>query len=148
MLTTTGVLNRIRNITYKLFPSNQLLPTEIDKYDARSILEALHNCIAHQDYERQERIAVIEMADRLIFESAGAFFEGAAEEYYKGTLTPKRYRNHWLAQAMVETGMIDTLGYGIHKMTSSQRNRYLPLPDYTQSTTRNVVLHVPGSPYR
>lgn len=146
MLATTAVLHRIRNTRQKLFPTNQLLPVEILKYDTRSILEAMHNCIAHQDYERQERILVTEKSDRLIFESAGSFFEGKAEDYFKGTLTPKRYRNPWLAHAMVEVNMIDTLGYGIHEMTKSQLNRYLPLPDYRGSSSTNVVLEVLGRP--
>lgn len=52
LLTTTHVLQRIHNIPQKLFPQSQLLATEVSKYDTRVILEALHNCIAHQDYQR------------------------------------------------------------------------------------------------
>jgi ATP-dependent DNA helicase RecG len=55
ILATTELLKRLRNVPQKLFPSNQLLPVEIQKYDTRSILEAMHSCIAHQDYTRQER---------------------------------------------------------------------------------------------
>ena len=146
ILTTTELLRRVRSVPQKLFPSNQLLPVEIQKYDTRSILEGMHNCIAHQDYARQERILVTEKPDRLIFENAGSFFEGKAEDYFKGTLTPKRYRNPWLAQAMAEINMIDTLGYGIHEMTKSQRGRYLPLPDYRRSTGTTLVLEVLGRP--
>jgi ATP-dependent DNA helicase RecG len=50
---TTGLLHRIRNISYQLFPDNQLLSIDILKYERVSILEGLHNCIAHQDYERR-----------------------------------------------------------------------------------------------
>jgi ATP-dependent DNA helicase RecG len=139
-------LRRIRNVPQKLFPSNQLLPVEIQKYETRSILEGMHNCIAHQDYERQERILVTEISDRLIFENAGSFFEGKAEDYFKGTQTARRYRNPWLAHAMVEVSMIDTAGNGIHKMTESQRGRYLPLPDYRRSTDTHTVLEVLGRP--
>ncbi|MBY0429677.1 MAG: ATP-binding protein, partial [Rhodospirillales bacterium] len=87
LLTTTQVLHRIRNIKHKLFPANQLLSTEVMKYDTRVILEALHNCIAHQDYTRQERILVTETVDRLTFENAGIFFEGVAEDYFTGKKT-------------------------------------------------------------
>ena len=144
LLTTTQVLHRIRNIKHKLFPSNQLLSTEVMKYDTRVILEALHNCIAHQDYTRQERILLTETVDRLTFENAGAFFEGAAEDYFSVEKTPSRYRNPWLAQAMVQLGMIDTMGYGIHAMTMAQRKRYFPLPDYGKSTASKVVLEIFG----
>jgi len=37
-------------------------------------LEALHNCIAHQDYRLNSRIIVTEKAEMLIFENAGNFF--------------------------------------------------------------------------
>lgn len=144
LLNTTQVLHRIRNIKHKLFPANQLLATEVMKYDTRVILEALHNCLAHQDYARQERVLVTEKVDRLIFENAGRFFEGAAADYFSGEKTPSRYRNPWLAQAMVQLGMIDTMGYGIHAMTVAQRKRYFPLPDYEKSTGSKVVLEIFG----
>ncbi|MFC5300889.1 RNA-binding domain-containing protein [Azospira restricta] len=144
LLTTTQVLQRIRNIKQRLFPANQLLATEVLKYDTRVILEALHNCLAHQDYTRQSRVLVTEKVDRLIFENAGGFFEGHAEDYFTGERTPSRYRNPWLAQAMVQLGMIDTMGYGIHAMTLAQRQRYFPLPDYGRSSANSVVLEIFG----
>jgi ATP-dependent DNA helicase RecG len=144
LLTTTHVLQRIRNIQQKLFPSHQLLATEVAKYDSRVILEALHNCIAHQDYFQQARVLVTEKVDRLIFKNAGGFFEGVAEDYFTGKRTPSRYRSPWLAQAMVQLGMIDTMGYGIHMMTMAQRKRFFPLPDYGNSTPSEVALTIFG----
>lgn len=146
ILSTTEILKRIRNVTQRLFPQNQLLGVEVPKYDTLTILEALHNCIAHQDFERCERIIVSEKSDRLIFENAGSFIDGNAEDYFTGSRTPRRYRNPWLALAMVEVKMIDTVGYGIHRMTKSQRSRYLPLPDYSNSTSTMVKLEVLGRP--
>ncbi|MBK5415020.1 RNA-binding domain-containing protein [Pseudomonas sp. TH31] len=144
LLATTQVLHRIRNISYKLFPQNQLLATEVSKYDTRVILEALHNCIAHQDYQLRSRIIVTERVDRLVFENAGGFFEGQPEDYFSGEQTPTRYRNPWLTQAMVSLNMIDTMGFGIRTMTLSQRSRYFPLPDYTKSESKKVVLEIYG----
>lgn len=144
LLTTTQVLHRIRNIGYKLFPQNQLLAIEVSKYDTRVILEALHNCIAHQDYILRSRILVTEKVDRLIFENAGCFFDGKPEDYFAGEHTPKRYRNPWLSQAMVNLNMIDTVGHGIHAMILAQRNRYFPLPDYSKSEQDKVVLEISG----
>ncbi len=144
LLATTQVLHRIRNISYKLFPQNQLLATEVSKYDTRVILEALHNCIAHQDYQLRSRIIVTERVDRLVFENAGGFFEGQPEDYFSGEQTPTRYRNPWLTQAMVSLSMIDTMGFGIRTMTLSQRSRYFPLPDYSKSEPKKVVLEIYG----
>ena len=145
-LTTSDLHDRIRNVKQKLFPENELLPVEIQKYDARTILEGLHNCIAHQDYTMNERILVTENFDRLVFESAGGFYEGVPDSYLTGNVRPRRYRNKWLADAMVEVSMIDTMGYGIFEMTKAQMGRYLPLPDYTRSTDERVTLEVLGRP--
>ncbi|MDR3245681.1 MAG: putative DNA binding domain-containing protein, partial [Prevotellaceae bacterium] len=142
LLNTTKVMQRIRNIKYKFFPDNELLATTVDKYDTRSILEALHNCIAHQDYSFNSRIIVTEKAEKLIFSNAGSFFEGSPEDYSTGTKTPERYRNQWLANAMVNLGMIDRLGYGIHSLYLSQRNRFFPLPDYLPSEQNKVILQI------
>lgn len=139
-----AILSKIRNVKYKFFPDNQLVATEVMKYDTEVILEALNNCIAHQDYSRHSRILLTEQINKLIFSSEGSFFEGAAEDYTAGDKTPKKYRNKWLAEAMVNLNMIDSLGYGIHKMYKSQRKRYFPLPDYTKSTRDNVVLEIYG----
>lgn len=144
LLNTTKVLLKIRNIKYKFFPDNELLSTTVDKYETRVILEGIHNCIAHQDYSLNSRIIVTEMIDRLIFSNAGSFFEGSPEDYTIGNRTPDKYRNPWLASAMVNLGMIDTLGYGIHTMYLEQRRRFFPLPDYQLSDPQKVVLQIYG----
>lgn len=144
LLNTTKVLQQIRNVKYKFFPDNELLATTVNKYDTRSVLEAMHNCIAHQDYSLNSRIIVTEKVDKLIFSNSGSFYEGNPEDYTQGDKTPERYRNHWLANAMVNLGMIDRLGYGIHTMYLAQRNRFFPLPDYLLSERNKVVLQIYG----
>ncbi|WP_319231053.1 RNA-binding domain-containing protein [Draconibacterium orientale] len=144
LLNTTKVLQNIRNIKYKFFPNNELLATTVNKYDTRTILEAMHNCIAHQDYSMNSRVIVTEKIDKLIFSNAGSFYEGNPDDYSAGDKTPDRYRNPWLAQAMVNLGMIDRLGYGIHTMYLSQKNRYFPLPDYVLTEQQRVVLQIYG----
>ncbi len=145
LLTTTDVMHQIRNYSFKLFPNNSFLPGEGMKYDNESILEALHNCIAHQDYSQNSRITVIEREDELEFSNSGRFFEGTYEDYISGERIPKHYRNPFLAQAMANIKMIDTEGFGIHKMFVSQKERYLPMPDYDKSDSGNVVLTLPGN---
>ena len=138
------ILKRIRNVKYKFFPDNQLLSTEVNKYDTKVILEALNNCIAHQDYSHNSRIVLTEQVNKLIFSNQGGFFEGTAEDYTTGEKTPKKYRNRWLVNAMVNLNMIDTMGYGIYRMYIEQRKRFFPLPDYTKSTRDNVILEIYG----
>ena len=142
---TSEVLGCIRNYRFKIYPNNSLIPAEVWKYDTRSILEGMHNCILHQDYVCNERILVIEDDDKLIFENAGSFYEGDYEEYIMGLKTPKRYRNPFLAKAMDNIKMIDSKGYGIHNMFVRQKERYLPMPCYDDSDDSHVVMQLPGN---
>ena len=144
LLATDNVLHRIRNYRFKIYPRNTLIPHELWKYDTKSILEGLHNCIAHQDYRRNSRIIVTEKRDELVFENAGSFFAGSYEQYIEGLQTPQNYRNPFLVRAMVNIKMIDTQGMGIHNMFLSQRNRSLPMPDYVKDIN-GVALHMPGT---
>jgi len=123
LLTTSEIYQRIRNIQMRILPADSLLAVEVSKYDQRIILEALHNCIAHQDYRRNARVIVSELVDRLVLENEGEFFEGHPSDYVSGEKTPRRYRNTFLAQAMAKLNMIDTLGFGIHSMYSGQKKR-------------------------
>ncbi|MDR2908250.1 MAG: transcriptional regulator, partial [Bacteroidales bacterium] len=144
LLTVNDVLKRIRNVAYKFFPNTQLVGLSVDKYSSEVILEALNNCIAHQDYRKNSRIILTEQINKLIFENAGDFIEGTPDEYILGAKTPKIYRNKWLTEAMVNLDMIDSMGYGINKMSKNQRDRYFPLPDYSKSTNENVILEIYG----
>lgn len=145
LLTTTELYQKIRNLPLRILPDDQLVPIEVAKYDRKIVLEALHNCIAHQDYTRNGRVVVIEKPDRLIFESEGAFFEGLPADYVGGHKTPRRYRNPFLTQAMAELNMIDTMGYGIHEMHLGQARRYFPMPDYDLNEPQAVKLTLYGA---
>lgn len=145
LLTTTELYKKIRNVPLRILPDDQLVPIEVAKYDRKIVLEALHNCIAHQDYTRNGRVLVTEKPDRLIFESEGAFFEGQPADYVDGHKTPRRYRNPFLTQAMAELNMIDTMGYGIFQMYTGQARRYFPMPDYDLSEPQAVKMTLHGA---
>ena len=139
-----SVLQQIRKLKYRFFPDNQLISVEVNKYDTKVILEALNNCIAHQDYSRHARILLTEQINKLIFENEGGFIDGSPDDYILGGKTPTIYRNRWLADAMVNLNMIDTMGYGINRMCKEQRDRFFPLPDYSKSNKDRVVLEIYG----
>ncbi len=143
-ISVNRVVEKIRNVKYKILPFNSLLPIEVNKYDEWIILEALNNCIAHQDYSLNSRIIVTETIERLTFQNAGNFYDGTVEDYTLKNKTPDKYRNSFLADAMKNLGMIDTIGYGIKKMFQLQRARYFPLPDYNLSEPKKVILSIPG----
>lgn len=94
--------------------------------------------------ERAGRVIVVEKLDRLTFRNVGSFFEGKPEDYVAGSRVPFGYRNPFLVQAMTELNMIDTMGYGIHRMNDRQVRRYLPLPDYELSEPDAVSLTIYG----
>nr|WP_221762979.1 RNA-binding domain-containing protein [Chlorobium phaeovibrioides] len=142
---TTALYQKIRNIQLRMLPDDALLAVEVSKYDRKVVLEALHNCIAHQDYTRNGRILVTERSDKLILENEGGFFEGEPKDYATGEKTPRRYRNPFLAQAMAELNMIDTMGYGIYAMHIGQARRYFPMPDYDLREPTAVKMTVYGS---
>ena len=90
--TTSELLGRIRNYRFKIYPKNSLIPAEVWKYDTESILEGMHNSIAHQKYEVGARIIVTEKQDSLKFQNDGNFYEGDYKQYITGEKTPKSYR--------------------------------------------------------
>ena len=144
ILTTSEVAQHIRNPNIKLFPATELLATELPRYDNKVILEGLHNCIAHQDYERAGRIVIEEMAGRLRLSNQGGFIEGKPEDYFLKEIVPAVYRNPWLSRAMSNIGMGDAGGFGIKEMVDTQRKRFLPLPDYEGSTSASTVFNIYG----
>ncbi|MDD4549701.1 MAG: putative DNA binding domain-containing protein [Syntrophomonadaceae bacterium] len=144
LLKTDEVYSKIRNLNYRYLPDNSLFPTEIKQYEPYLIRETLHNCIAHQDYELGGRINVVERSDELLFTNLGNFLPGSVENVIATDAPPEKYRNSFLANAMVNLNMIDTIGSGIRKMFNLQRQRYFPLPDYDLSETNRVKVRILG----
>ena len=145
ILSTTKLLNKIRNYRFKIYRDDSLIPAELWKYDEKMILEALHNCIAHQRMEANARIIVTETENDLTFLNTGDFFDGTYQDYILGTRTPQNYRNPFLARAMVNIKMIDTQGLGVHNLYLGQKNRFLPLPDYDLSDPGKTSLRITGT---
>jgi len=121
---------RIRNLKYRYLKPGSLTPEEVDQYEPYSIREAINNCIAHQDYTRGGRINVIETDDQLIFTNYGSFIPGSVEKVIREDAPEEFYRNRFLATAMVNLKMVDTIGSGIRKIFNFQRVRFFPMPDY------------------
>ena len=135
---------RIRNLIVRALPSGTLFPQEITQYDPWVIREALHNCIAHQDYGLNGRIVVVEYPDRVLLTNVGDFLPGDVETVIRQDAPQAIYRNPFLADAMVELNMIDTQGGGIKRMFETQRRRSFPLPDYDLSVPECVEVSISG----
>jgi len=63
IMSVDSVYSKIRNIRYRYMNDSTIFPEELDLYDPGLIREALHNCIAHQDYQLRGRINVVESED-------------------------------------------------------------------------------------
>ena len=131
IIATEKVRQKIRNLTYRYMTDESIFPKETLQYDPYIIREALNNCIAHQDYSKTGRITVQEHEDDyLIFCNCGNFIPGSIENVLNAEYSASNYRNPFLATAMVNLNMIDTVGSGILKMFLAQKKRCFPLPDY------------------
>jgi len=144
ILASDRVLAKIRNLTVRQMPSGTLFPHEVTQYDPWVIRETLHNCIAHQDYWQGGRINVVERPDSLLFTNRGSFIPGTVEQMIRNDAPPEIYRNPFLAQAMVNLNMIDTIGSGIRRMFLKQRARSFPLPDYDLDDPQRVAVRLTG----
>lgn len=130
ILSSGALFKRIRNVSIEYMPDGTLFPTPVSQYDPWVIREALHNCIAHQDYRLGGKINVVEHPDKLVFSNLGAFIPPSVEWMLEHQSPPEHYRNQWLIDGMVRLRMIDQIGSGIRRMFETQRERFFPLPDY------------------
>lgn len=144
LVTTQALFARVRNLTYRHMPDNSLFPTEVAQYDPWAMRELLHNCIAHQDYRLNGRINLVEQDDSLLFTNLGHFIPPSVEWVIDADSPPDQYRNPFLAQAMVNLNMIDTMGSGMKRVFRTQRDRFFPLPDYDLSDPQRVKVRLLG----
>lgn len=144
LLNVNKLLARIRNLTVRELPDGTLFPVELTQYDPWVIREALHNCIAHQDYGLRGRIQVVETPQALLLTNVGGFLPGRVEAVIDQDAPLEIYRNPYLAEAMVSLNMIDTQGGGIKRMFQTQRRRFFPLPDYDLTQLERVMVTLRG----
>lgn len=139
IITVDEVLAKIRNFTMREMPGGTLFPDTMKQYDDYTIREALHNCIAHQDYRMQQRINFVEGPSTLYYSNGGSFIPGTLEKALEHKGPQRHYRNACLCEAMVNFNMIDTVGRGIKKMFAEQKRRYFPMPDYEIDNDKREV---------
>lgn len=139
ILTVDKVLSKIRNKTMRELPGGTLFPDTMKQYDEYTIREALHNAIAHQDYTLQQRIVFVEGPSTLYYGNGGSFIPGTIENALEHKGPQFHYRNDCLCKGMVNFNMIDTVGRGIKKIYTEQRNRFFPMPDYDIDNEHRTV---------
>lgn len=146
ILTVDEILSKIENLTMREMPGGTLFPDTMKQYDDYTIREALHNCIAHQDYTMQQRINFVENPTYLYYSNAGSFIPGTLENALTNEEPQAYFRNECLCRAMVDFNMIDTVSRGIKKMFDEQWRRHFPMPDYEiDAKNRKVSVRIYGN---
>lgn len=135
LLATEKAFARVRNLTLDHMPDGTLFPTPVPRYDSWVMREALHNAVAHQDYQLGGKINLVEHPDRLVLTNLGQFIPESVEWMLEHQSPPEHYRNQWLIDGMIRLRMIDQAGSGIRRMFTTQRQRLFPLPDYLFDAT-------------
>ena len=146
ILTVDEILSKIENLTMREMPGGTLFPDTMKQYDDYTIREALHNCIAHQDYTMQQRINFVKNPTYLYYSNAGSFIPGTLENALTNEEPQAYFRNECLCRAMVDFNMIDTVSRGIKKMFNEQWRRHFPMPDYEiDAKNRKVSVRIYGN---
>lgn len=138
ILSVEYIYKKVRNLTYRMInPAlDTQYPDEMETYEPYVIHEALNNAIAHQIYAKGGMINIVEFDDRLVFTNLGSFIPGNVRKVLESDAPQENYHNKFLAAAMVELEMVDTIGSGIRRMFGYQRKRLFPMPDYDFSDGR------------
>lgn len=145
ILTVEKVREKIRNLRYRyMVGENTLFPKEVDQYDNFTLRELINNCIVHQDYKINGPINVMEYKDKLIISNQGYFIPKSVENVLKDGFSSPYYRNPFLATAMVNLNMIDTVGSGIRRVFNNQKAKYFPMPDYDLTEYNSVKVTLYG----
>ena len=146
ILTVDEILAKIHNLTLREMPGGTLFPDTMKQYDDYTIREALHNCIAHQDYTLRQRINFVENPGFLYYANGGSFIPGTLENALATNGPQRFFRNACLCKAMVHFNMIDTVSRGIKKMFTEQMERRFPMPDYEiDNAKKEVAVRIYGN---
>ena len=90
------------------------------------------------------KINVVEREDGfLTFSNLGHFIPESVESVITADAPEEQYRKPFLANAMVNLNLIDTIGSGIKKMFVIQKNKFFPLPEYNLENN-NVTVTIIG----
>lgn len=93
LLATDQIFRRVRNEAIEAMPDGTLFPVALQRYDSWVIREALHNCVAHQDYRLGGKVNVVEHPDKLVFTNLGQFIPPSVEWMLEHQSPPEHYRN-------------------------------------------------------
>ena len=113
---------------------------QVSAYRNSSLLEAVRNAIAHQDYSLGGTVDVVEReSESVTVVSRGSFPQRTPESFVDGPPQAKPPRNQFLVSAMAGIGIVPASCTGIRTMYVSQAARRFPMPDFDVSDDRVAV---------
>lgn len=115
----------------------------VSAYRNSTLMEAVRNAIAHQDYSLGGTVDVIEReSESVTVMSRGSFPQRSPESFVAGPPVAP-VRNKFLVGAMTGLGLMSSTGSGIRSMYTAQAARRFPMPDFDVSDDR-VSVRFPG----
>ena len=117
-----------------------LIRIPIPEFSEISLREGLVNAFCHRDYSILQMVRIVIDDDGLTINSPGGFIEGVTLD---NLLTVEPHgRNPALADAFKRIGLAERTGRGIDRIFEGSMIYGRPLPDYSESTPRNVRLFI------
>lgn len=126
--------NPEREMEYGLFR------VPIPEFSEAAFREGLVNAFCHRDYTVLQAVRVAIEDEGLTISSPGGFIEGVTLENLL-TVEPHS-RNPVLADALKRIGLAEKTGRGIDRIFEGSIIYGRPLPDYSESTGKNVKLFI------
>jgi ATP-dependent DNA helicase RecG len=114
----------------------------IPTYDRSAFREALANALIHRDYTRLGAVHVRWQQDTIEISNPGRFVEGVSLENL--LVTEPLPRNPVLADAFKRIGLVERTGRGVDIIFKGFLRYGRPLPDYSRSSTINVIVSLPA----
>ncbi len=126
--------NPEREMEYGLFR------VPIPEFSEAAFREGLVNAFCHRDYTILQSVRVAIEDEGLTISSPGGFIEGVNLENLL-TVEPHS-KNQVLADALKRIGLAEKTGRGIDRIYEGSIIYGRPLPDYSESTSKNVKLFI------
>ena len=112
----------------------------VSAYRTSTLLEAVRNAVAHQDYSLGGTVELIEKeGESVTVVSRGRFPDRSPESFVKGPPMSGPKRNPFLVSAMAGLGIVPASSSGIRSMYLSQAYRRFPMPDFDICDDRVAV---------
>lgn len=120
-----------------------LFRKSVPEFDRRAFREAVVNAFGHRDYAAMGRVRVLVSDEGLTVSNPGGFVEGVTVD---NILTVEPHgRNECLMDALKRIGLAERTARGIDRIFEGSLAYGRPLPDYSGTTSSDVVLFVPRS---